>query len=137
MRGGALKQPGLAACDEASSPPLLYAKRSPPLETGIFPVNARWCSRGSRKGTYRDCHGTRDVSRRTHVLDETTPVRSSAVGPEIDQAAGEATFPRAPGPKRGAHASVGLPPLMWTLPCRTLQPEANQDEVGAPGKINR
>ncbi len=34
----------------ASSPPLLYAECASPLETGLFPVHARWCPRGSRKG---------------------------------------------------------------------------------------
>ncbi len=27
----------------ASSPPLLYAECASPLETGLFPVHARWC----------------------------------------------------------------------------------------------
>ncbi len=34
----------------ASSPPLLYAECASPRETGLFPVHARWCPRGSRKG---------------------------------------------------------------------------------------
>ncbi len=38
----------------ASSPPLLYAGCASPLETGLFPVHARWCPRGSRKGALRD-----------------------------------------------------------------------------------
>ncbi len=38
----------------ASSPPLLYAGCASPLETGLFPVHARWCPRGSRKGALRE-----------------------------------------------------------------------------------
>ncbi len=38
----------------ASSPPLLYAECASPLETGLFPVHARWCPRGSRKGALRE-----------------------------------------------------------------------------------
>ncbi len=36
--GGAQKQPG---------PVLLYAESTSPRETGLFPVHARWCPRGS------------------------------------------------------------------------------------------
>ncbi len=41
----------------ASSPPLLYAGCASPLQTGLFPVHARWCPRGSRKGasSAEDC----------------------------------------------------------------------------------
>ncbi len=38
----------------ASSPPLLYAECTSPRETGLFPVHARWCPRGSRKGALSD-----------------------------------------------------------------------------------
>ncbi len=38
----------------ASSPPLLYAECASPLETGLFPVHARWCPRGSRMGALRE-----------------------------------------------------------------------------------
>ncbi len=38
----------------ASSPPLLYAECASPLETGLFPVHAHWCPRGSRKGAMRE-----------------------------------------------------------------------------------
>ncbi len=58
----------------ASSPPLLYAECASPLETGLFPVHARWCPRGSRKGAWRDFRAARDVSRRTRGPDETAPV---------------------------------------------------------------
>ncbi len=30
--------------------PLLYAECASPLETGLFPVHAHWCPRGSRRG---------------------------------------------------------------------------------------
>ncbi len=33
--------------NEASSPPLLFAERASPRETGLFPVHARWCLCGS------------------------------------------------------------------------------------------
>ncbi len=58
----------------ASSPPLLYAECASPRETGLFPVHARWCPRGSRKGAWRDFRAARDVSRRTRGPDETAPV---------------------------------------------------------------
>ncbi len=56
-RGGALKTSrsggvwwGTPEVNGASSPPLLYAECASPRETGLFPVHARWCPRGSRKG---------------------------------------------------------------------------------------
>ncbi len=52
-RGGALKTArsggvwwGTPEVNGASSPPLLYAECASPLETGLFPVHARWCPRG-------------------------------------------------------------------------------------------
>ncbi len=38
---------GTPDVNEASSPPLLYAERASPRETGLFHVHARWCPRGS------------------------------------------------------------------------------------------
>ncbi len=40
------------------------------------------------------------------------PVLSSAVGQEVDEAAGEATAPCAPDLQRGAHAAARLCPLL-------------------------
>ncbi len=75
-RGGALKTSrsggvwwGTPEVNGASSPPLLYAECASPRETGLFPVHARWCPRGSRKGALRDrvphpWDGQADQSRR-------------------------------------------------------------------------
>ncbi len=46
----------------ALSPPLLYAECASPLETGLFPVHARWCPRGSRKGASRVEDRTRETA---------------------------------------------------------------------------
>ncbi len=46
----------------ASSPPLLYAECASPRETGLFPVHARWCPRGPRKGALRDENCTRETA---------------------------------------------------------------------------
>ncbi len=46
----------------ASSPPLLYAGCASPLETGLFPVHARWCPRGSRKGASSAEDRTRETA---------------------------------------------------------------------------
>ncbi len=80
----------------ASSPPLLYAGCASPLGTGLFPVHARWCPRGSRKGALReqlphpytaDGPGCRAVS------------SPEGPWPEGGRAAEEAAAPRAPDPR--------------------------------------
>ncbi len=60
-RGGALKTArsggvwwGTPEVNGASSPPLFYAECASPRETGLFPVHAHWCPRGSRKGALRE-----------------------------------------------------------------------------------
>ncbi len=89
----------------ASSPPLLYAGCASPLETGLFPVHARWCPRGSRKGALRDRvpPKARAAGRGPHPRDgrrARMPGRldpsSAAVDLEVDEAAGKAAVPRAP-----------------------------------------
>ncbi len=91
----------------ASSPPLLYAGCASPLETGLFPVHARWCPRGSRKGGI-GCRRRRELpdprsgrgphprdGRRARMPGRLDP-SSAAVDLEMDEAAGKATVPRAP-----------------------------------------
>ncbi len=107
----------------ASSPPLLYAECASPLETGLFPVHARWCPRGSRKGAWRDFRAARDVSRRTRGPDETAPVirplgqdagPTSPLerrGPRGRRRRWRSRRPSRPGPQRGARAAAGLRPL--------------------------
>ncbi len=107
----------------ASSPPLLYAECASTLETGLFPVHARWCPRGSRKGAWRDFRAARDVSRRTRGPDETAPVirpsgqdagPTSPVerrGPRGRRSCWRSRRPSRPGPQRGACAATGLRPL--------------------------
>ncbi len=80
-RVGSLKQAGLAACDEAHLNRMephhrccLNAERASSWETGLFPVHARWCPRGSRKGALRDFRDARNVSRWTRGPDKTAPV---------------------------------------------------------------
>ncbi len=93
----------------ASSPPLLYAGCASPLETGLFPVHARWCPRGSRKGALRDRVPPKARAAGPAVRTRTAPARrpsgqdagptrpsSAAVDLEVDEAAGKATVPRAP-----------------------------------------
>ncbi len=102
----------------ASSPPLLYAGCASPLETGLFPVHARWCPCGSRKGALS--------------LEDRPPPRETADGPGCRAVALEArrahrrTKPlreaaaSRPGPREGSAGGHQTPPLTWTLPSRTL-----------------
>lgn len=130
-RGGALDESGLAACDGAHLKEMephhrrcLKAQRASPRETGLFPVHAHWCPRGSRKGALRDSRATRDVSCRTRgpVENRTRlhgrrarmpgrPSPASAAASEEDEAARRSRRPSRPGPKRGARAAAGLRPL--------------------------
>ncbi len=101
----------------------LNAERASPRETGLFPVHACWCPHGSRKGALRDFRATIDVSRRTHVLDETAPVRRPSgqdAGPTNPvkhrrprgrQSRWRSHCPSRPGPQRRARAAAGLHPL--------------------------
>ncbi len=82
----------------ASSPPLLYAECTSPLETGLFSVHARWCPRGSRKGAWRERGGSNCRTRTRLMGQDAGPFnpRESAAGQEVDDVAGEAAAPRAP-----------------------------------------
>ncbi len=138
-RGGALKQPGLAAYVEVHLNRIephhrrcLNGKRASTRETGLFPVHARRCPRGSMKGEWREFRAARDVSRRTLGPDKPytwygsrarmpgRPVPSSTVGKEVDEAAVEATTPRAPD-LRGERVRLPDSALTWTLPSQTPQ----------------
>ncbi len=116
----------------ASSPPLLYAGCASPLETGLFPVHARWCPRGSRKGALRDRVPPKARAAGPAVRTRTAPARrpsgqdagptrpsSAAVDLEVDEAAGKATVPRAPD-LGGERVRPPDSALTWTLPSRTL-----------------
>ncbi len=122
-RGGALKQPGLAACDEAhtwSEWSLITAAvicrvrlssgdRSLPRACTLV---SSWVQEGSveRGGPHpRDGWRARMPGR--------TP--GSAAGPKEDEAADRSRRPRAPDP-RGSACGHRTPPLTWTLPSRTL-----------------
>ncbi len=107
----------------ASSPPLFYAERASPRETGLFPVHARWCPRGSRKGA-----STALVTRLTGQ--DAGPYNPRKCrGPTEDEAAKRSRRPSRSRPERGAHAAAGLRPLPGplntALPSRT--PEHDED----------
>ncbi len=53
---------GTPKVNGASSPPLLYAECASPWETGLFPVHAHCCPRGSRKGALSDENRTRETA---------------------------------------------------------------------------
>ncbi len=106
----------------ASSPPLLYAGCASPLETGLFPVHARWCPRGpgrEREGSgaaegreLPDPRSDEDRTRETAVGQDAGPTRpiECCRGLEVDEAL-ESHRPSRPGPRRGARAAAGLRPL--------------------------
>ncbi len=91
----------------ASSPPLLYAGCACPLETGLFPVHARCCPRGSRKGA----SSTEDRTRETadgpgyRAVPLEAPRAQRRTKPPIEAAA------LAPQTQGGARAATGLRPL--------------------------
>ncbi len=103
----------------ASSPPLLYAECASPRKTGLFPVHARWCPRGSRKGALRDENRTRETAdgpgcravpleaprakRRTKPLDE-----AAALAPRTQE--GSACGRRTPPPYLDPSFSNTAPP---------------------------
>ncbi len=93
----------------ASSPPLLYAECASPLETGLFPVHARWCPRESRKGALRE-----QLPHPLHRLtgQDAGPYNPRRCrGPKEDEAASRSRRPSRSGPERGARAAAGLRPL--------------------------
>ncbi len=113
-RGGALKQPGLAACDEAHTwsewslitAAVLYAECASPLETVSFPVHARWFLVGPGRSVERRGPHPRDGWRAG--CRGRTP--GSAAGPKEDEAADRSHRPRT-RTQGGARAATGLRPL--------------------------
>ncbi len=108
----------------ASSPPLLYAGCASPLETGLFPVHARWCPRGSRKGALRDRVPPKARAAGPAVRTRTAPARRPSGqdagptrpieccrGPRGGRSRWKSHRPSRPGPRRGARAAAGLRPL--------------------------
>ncbi len=92
----------------ASSPPLLYAECASPLETGLFPVHAHWCPRGSRKGALRE--------QLPHPYTADGPGCRAVSSPEVPWPEGgrsrwRSRRPSRSGPERGARAAAGLRPL--------------------------
>ncbi len=93
----------------ASSPPLLYAECASPLETGLFPVHARWCPRGSRR--------EREGATAAHVTRLTgqdagpyNPRR--CVGRRRMKPLREAAAPRAPDPRGERRAAPDSAPYL-------------------------
>ncbi len=79
--GGALKQPGLAASDEAHLNRMaphhrrcLNAECASPRETGLFPGPCMHAGVFVGPGRERDFRAANDMSRRTRGSDETVPV---------------------------------------------------------------
>ncbi len=108
----------------ASSPPLLYAGCASPLKTGLFPVHARWCPRGSRKGALRDRVPPKARAAGPAVRTRTAPARRPSGqdagptrpieccrGPRGGRSRWKSRRPSRPGPRRGARAAAGLRPL--------------------------
>ncbi len=117
----------------ASSPPLLYAGCASPLETGLFPVHARWCPRGSRKGALRDRVPPKARAAGPAVRTRTAPARRPSGqdagptrpieccrGPRGGRSRWKSHRPSRPGPSEGSACGRRTPPLTWTLPSRTL-----------------
>ncbi len=100
----------------ASSPPLLYAECASPLETGLFPVHARWCPRGSRKGASSAEDRTRETADGPgcRAVPLEAPRAQRRTKPLIEAAA------LAPRTQEGSACGHRTPPLTWTLPSRTL-----------------
>ncbi len=91
----------------ASSPPLLYAECASPLETGLFPVHARWCPRGSRKGASSVEDRTRETADGPgcRAVPLEAPRAQRRTKPPIEATA------LAPRTQGGARAAAGLCPL--------------------------
>ncbi len=100
----------------ASSPPLLYAECASPLETGLFPVHARWCPRGSRKGASSVEDRTRETADGPgcRAVPLEAPRAQRRTKPLMEAAA------LAPRTQEGSACGHRTPPLTWTLPSRTL-----------------
>ncbi len=123
-RGGALKTArsggvwwGTPEINGASSPPLLYAECASPRETGLFPVHARWCPRGSRKGALRDRVPHPWDGWRARMPGRLFP--GSAAGRRKTKPLEKPPL-LAPRTSEGSVCGRRTPPLTWTLPSRTL-----------------
>ncbi len=86
-----------------------YMPVAPSLETGLFPVHARWCPRGSRKGALRDRVPPKARAAGPAVRTRTAPARRPSGqdagptrpieccrGPRGGRSRWKATVPRAP-----------------------------------------
>ncbi len=125
-RGGALKTArsggvwwGTPEVNGASSPPLLYAECASPRETGLFPVHACWCPRGSRKGAWRDRVPYPWDGWQARMPGRLIP--GSAAGRRKTKLP-EKPPPLAPRTSEGSKCGRRTPPLTWTLPSRTHCP---------------
>ncbi len=103
-RGGVLKTArsggvcwGTPEVNGASSPPLLYAECASPRETGLFPVHAHWCPRGSRKGALRDRMPHPWDGWRARMPGRIIP--GSAAGRRRTKPLNKAAAPRSPDPR--------------------------------------
>ncbi len=121
---------GTPEVNGASSPPLLYAECASPRETGLFPVHACWCPRGSRKGALRE-----QVPHPWHGWRARMPGRiipGGAVGRRRMKPLKEAAAPRAPDPRWGPPDSAPyLDPSFsnTALPSRTPQ---HDEDIRSP-----
>ncbi len=120
-RGGALKTArsggGTPEVNGASSPPLLYAECASPRETGLFPVHARWCPRGSRKGALRDRVAHPWDGWRARMPGRLIPGSAAGRGKTKPL---KKPPPLAPRTRQGSACGRRTPPLTWTLPSWTL-----------------
>ncbi len=100
----------------ASSLLLLYAECASPLETGLFPVHARWCPRGSRKGALSVEDRPRETADGSgcRAVPLEAPRAQRRTKPLIEAAA------LSPRTQEGSACGHRTPPLTWTLPSRTL-----------------
>ncbi len=137
-RGGALKQPGLAACDEAHlkwmephhrrcympSAPLLWKPVSSPcMHTGVLvgPGRERW-GNGCRRRRELQTRGP-DEDRTRETADG--PGCRAVQSPEAPRAEGGRSRytkppPLVPRTRQGSACGRRTPPLTWTLPSWTL-----------------
>ncbi len=124
-RGGALKTArsggvwwGTPEVNGASSPPLLYAECASPLETGLFPVHAHWCPRGSRKGALRERVPPKARAAGPAVRTRTAPARrltGQDAGPD-PPGAGPFLLEHCPSfTNLAARRGHQIPCLFWTL----------------------
>ncbi len=108
----------------ASSPPLLYAECASPLETGLFPVHARWCPHRSRKGASSVEDRTRETAEGKALPLEAPRAQRRTKPPAL-----------APWTQGGARAATGLRPLPGPiLPehCPSFTTRAAREDTRSP-----